>query len=96
MKLLAIVTLTAAITATPTPNVQQIDLSSMTCQQFAQSDESRVDLIVTWFLGFYSEVHEPQVIDLGQFDDARAKFLNFCKQQPNFKLTAAADGLLGK
>ena len=68
----------------------------MKCQQFIKSDDARVNLIVTWFLGFYAEPHDPQVIDLSQLDDARNRFLNFCKQQPDFSMTAAADGLLGK
>lgn len=96
MKLLTTVALIGALTTAPAPNPQQIDVSSMKCQQFIKSDDARVNLIVTWFLGFYAEAHDPQVIDLSQLDDARNRFLNFCKQQPEFSMTAAAEGLLGK
>jgi acid stress chaperone HdeB len=94
MKLRTIIALTAAVIAPTAVNSQQIDVSSMTCQQFVQSDDTRTNLIVAWLLGYYTDEQDPQVIDLSSLNKTRDRFVNFCKQQPNFKMTAAAEGLL--
>ena len=96
MKLLITLALSSVlVTATP-PDPQQIDVSAMHCQEFLESNDSRIDLIVTWFIGFYAQVHDPQVIDLNRLHEVRTQFLNFCKQQPDFRMTVTAEGLLGK
>jgi acid stress chaperone HdeB len=97
MKSLTITAAATTLIATLTnADVQKIDVSSMTCSQFIQSDEARVNLILTWFLGFYSDAQNPQVIDLTKLDNVRSSFMTFCKQQPTFYLTTAAEGLMGK
>jgi acid stress chaperone HdeB len=98
MKILTTIAMSAALTVpvVSAPNNQQIDVSSMTCQQFLQNDESKVSLIVIWFNGFYSQSQDPQIIDLSSINEARDRFVDFCKQQPNFKMTIAAEGLLSK
>ena len=96
MRLRTVIALTAAIMASTAANSQQIDVSSMTCQQFVQSDDARTNLIVAWFVGFYTDEQDPQVIDLSSLNKTRDRFINFCKQQPNFKMTTAAEGLLEK
>jgi hypothetical protein len=96
MKLLVIAAATTLLATLTNPEAQKIDVSAMTCSQFTQSDEARVNLILTWFLGFYADVQNPQVIDLAKLDNARGSFIAFCKQEPTFRLTTAAEGLLGK
>jgi acid stress chaperone HdeB len=96
MKLKTIVMLTAAVVTSTAVHSQQIDVSSMTCQQFVQNDDSRTNLIVAWLLGFYTDEQDPQVIDLNSLNKTRDRFISFCKQQPNFKMTTAAEGLLEK
>ena len=83
--------------ATPVnPDVQKIDVSAMTCQQFLQASEGNTQVILAWFLGFYSEVENPQIIDLGNLDKLREKLLTLCQDQPQFRMTTAAEGILGK
>ena len=96
MKVMTIIALTVAVMIPTAVNSQQIDVSSMTCQQFVQSDDVRTNLIVAWLLGFYTDEQDPQVIDLSSLNKTRDRFINFCKQQPNFKMTTAAEGLLEK
>jgi HdeA/HdeB family len=86
-------TLLGSVTAA---NVQMINVSSMTCQEFTHSDPDRMNLIAMWFMGFYAEVQNPQVIDMTKFENLQSKFLAFCEEQPSFHLTTAAEGLLGK
>jgi acid stress chaperone HdeB len=96
MKLFKFVVLAAALTTPADAEAQKIDVSAMTCRQFLQTSEANNQVILAWFLGFYSEVENPQVIDLGELDRLREKFLTFCKQQPQFRMTTAAEGILAK
>ena len=93
-KLLVTLALMAAITTDAFASEQKIDLSAMTCRDFVASDQAKSTLILAWFLGFYGEEEDPQVIDLGKLEAARAQFADFCKQQPNFRMTVAAEGIL--
>ena len=95
MKLFSCVVLAIALTTLGNAEAQKIDVSAMTCRQFVQ-DQANSQVILAWFLGFYSEVENPQVIDVGKLDNLRERFLTFCKQQPEFRMTVAAEGILGK
>jgi acid stress chaperone HdeB len=77
-------------------NQQKIDLAAMTCRQFVQADDKSVDLVMAWLLGFYAGEDEPQVLDLAKLDTVRKSFMAFCKEQPGFRLTTAAEGIFGK
>jgi acid stress chaperone HdeB len=87
---------TTASVAPPNSGVQKIDVSAMTCRQFQQTSEGDVQVMLAWFLGFYSEVEDPQVIDLSNLGRLRGKFLAFCKEAPDFRMTTAAEAILGK
>jgi HdeA/HdeB family len=93
-KLLTTVVVMAAMTTAAFATEQKIDLSAMTCRDFMASDQAKSTLILAWFLGFYGEEEDPQVIDLNKLEAARAQFADFCKQQPNFRMTVAAEGIL--
>ena len=93
-KLLATLAVIAAMTTAAFAGEQKIDLTAMTCRDFMASDQAKSTLILAWFLGFYGEEEDPQVIDLGKLETARAQFSDFCKQQPNFRMTVAAEGIL--
>jgi HdeA/HdeB family len=93
-KLLITLALMAAMTTAVFASEQKIDLSAMTCRDFMASDQAKSTVILAWFLGFYGEEEDPQVIDLGKLEAARTQFADFCKQQPNFRMTVAAEGIL--
>jgi len=93
-KLLTTLAVMAVMKTAAFAGEQKIDLSAMTCRDFTASDQARSTLILAWFLGFYGEEEDPQVIDLGKFEAARTQFADFCKQQPNFRMTVAAEGIL--
>jgi len=93
-KLLVTLALMAAMTTAAFASEQKIDLSAMTCRDFVASDQAKSTLILAWFLGFYGEEEDPQIIDLGKLEAARTQFADFCKQQPNFRMTVAAEGIL--
>jgi hypothetical protein len=93
-KLLATLALMAVMTTAAFAGEQKIDLSAMTCRDFIASDQAKSTLILAWFLGFYGEEEDPQVIDLSKLEATRSQFADFCKQQPNFRMTVAAEGIL--
>jgi acid stress chaperone HdeB len=95
MKILATIALSTALTTMTNAEVDTINLSAMTCRDFVQTDPVKVNLVIAWFMGFYGNVQDPQVIDLNKLEDVRGQFIAFCKQEPNFRMTATADGLLG-
>ncbi|HTV26535.1 MAG TPA: HdeA/HdeB family chaperone [Xanthobacteraceae bacterium] len=94
IKFLAAFGLVAAMTTAAFAGEQKIDLSAMTCRDFTASDQAKSTVILAWFMGFYGEEEDPQVIDLGKLEATRGKFIDFCKQQPNFRMTVAAEGIL--
>jgi acid stress chaperone HdeB len=96
MKMIATLILAAAFTGVAAADDQKVNVSAMTCNQFVQTDPTKMNLIISWFVGFYSDPEDPQVIDLAKIDTVRANFIAFCKQQPGFRIDAAADGILGK
>jgi hypothetical protein len=93
-RLLATLALMAVMTTAAFAGEQQIDLSAMTCRDFLASDQAKSTLILAWFVGFYGEEEDPQVIDLGKLEATRGQFIDFCKQQPNFRMTVVAEGIL--
>jgi hypothetical protein len=94
MKLLTTLTIIAAMTTAAWGSEQKIDLSAMTCSDFMKSDQAKSTLILTWFLGFYGAEEDPQVIDLDKLEQVRTQFTAFCTQQPSFRMTVAAEGIL--
>jgi HdeA/HdeB family len=94
MKLLTTLALIALMTTAAWGAEQKIDLSAMTCGDFMKSDQAKSTLILAWFLGFYGEEEDPQVIDLDKLEHARTQFTAFCQQQPSFRMTVAAEGIL--
>ena len=96
MRLFNSVVLAIALTTLGNAEAQKLDVSAMTCQRFLQTNEANIQVVLAWFLGFYSDVENPQIIDLDKLNNLRERFLTFCKQQPKFRLTTAAEGILGK
>jgi hypothetical protein len=96
MRLLNSLVLAIALTSLGNAEAQKLDVSAMTCQRFLQTSEVHSQVILAWFLGFYSEVENPQVIDFDKLENLRERFLTFCKQQPQFRMTTAAEGIFGK
>jgi hypothetical protein len=94
MKLLTTLALIALMTTAAWGAEQKIDLSAMTCGDFMKSDQAKSTLILAWFLGFYGEEEDPQVIDLDKLEHARTQFTAFCQQQSSFRMTVAAEGIL--
>jgi len=95
MKFASIAVLILVLTTTGNATAQKFDISTMTCGAFLQSDKESMKLIVTWLAGFYTEEHDPQVVDLATINDLQDKFSKFCAREASFPMTTAAEGILG-
>ena len=98
MKLLMTMVVAVCLTALHDTDAkaQKLDFSEVTCATFMQSDKETSKLVVTWFMGFYTEAHDPQVLDTSALNDLQTKFTTFCKQEPTFHLSTAAEGIFGR
>jgi HdeA/HdeB family len=96
MKLLMIMIVAVGLTAAHAVKAQKLDFSEMSCAAFLQSDKDTSKLVVTWFIGFYTAENDPQVLDLSTLNDFQTKFTAFCKQEPSFHLSTAAEGIFGR
>lgn len=67
------------------------DLSTMTCQQFLQSDKDTITVILTWLDGYYKDDDAPPVIDTDLFVRNAEKLGAFCAKSPTIGLITAAD-----
>jgi len=96
MKLLMTMLVAVCLTAAHAATAQKLDFSEITCASFLQSDKDTSRLIVTWFLGFYTEEKDPQMLDLSALNDLQNKFTDFCKKEPTFRMSTAAEGIFGR
>jgi hypothetical protein len=95
MKLMIMV-VAIGLTIAHAAKAQKFDFSEMTCATFLQGDKDTSKLVVTWFIGFYTEANDPQILDLSTLNDFQNKFTAFCKQEPSFHVSTAAEGIFGR
>jgi hypothetical protein len=69
----------------------QLDVSELTCEQFAGYDNDNKGLIMMWFEGYYTEENEDAVIDFGNMAGHLAKLLIACQADPSAKVLDLAD-----
>lgn len=75
-----------------------VDVSKITCEQFAFSKIAPVRSIALWLSGYYAGKRGNPTIDLQAFEENAGKVESFCKEQKNFKLPVmrAIEQVLGK
>lgn len=73
---------------------QQYDFSEMSCAAYLQNDLQIQRDTAIWFTGLYTDIGEPQILDLAAVADFQGKLTTFCKQQPTFRVATAAEGIL--
>jgi hypothetical protein len=75
---------------------QHYDFAEMDCAAYLQNDAQTQRDTAIWFTGVYTDVAQSQVLDLAAVADFQTKLGAFCKQQPNFRIATAAEGILGR
>jgi hypothetical protein len=96
MKYLSIIILLAINLGVAQGNAQKLDFSEISCASFLKFDKDTTKMIVTWYLGFYTGEKDPQIVDVPALDDLQVKLTEFCKLEPAFRISTAAEGILGR
>jgi acid stress chaperone HdeB len=80
----------------PAPaNAVVLDLSTMTCKQFIESDADSIKMVLTWMDGWYKGDSDEAIIDTEVFVANAKKFGEFCAKNPTLSVVTAAEKILG-
>jgi len=96
MKTLRLFLIAAAMTAPLPTYAGKLDLTQMKCGQFVQASSESKSTITAWLAGYYTDVTDTEVIDLNGLKDTGFRLSAFCEANPNFDMSSAAEGMLGK
>ncbi len=73
-----------------------LDLATMTCKQFIESDADEIKMVLTWMDGWYKGDEDDAIIDTEVFVDNAKKFGTYCAKNPTKSIVTAAEAILGK
>ncbi len=77
-------------------NATVLDLSTMNCKQFVESDKDTIMMVLTWMDGWYKGDSDEAIIDTDVFVENAKKFGSFCAANPTISIVNAAEKILGK
>ena len=63
MKKLSILLLSVTLYAPLPARAQQMDLATITCKEFIDSDKQTIGLILMWLEGFYADTDAKPIVD---------------------------------
>jgi acid stress chaperone HdeB len=73
----------------------KIEMSKLTCKQFAAYDRDNMSIIMMWLEGYYTKEDEDAVIDFGKMAGDTAHLIVYCGDHPDDDIIKAADEVLG-
>ncbi|WP_108680718.1 HdeA/HdeB family chaperone [Methyloceanibacter sp. wino2] len=71
-----------------------IDVSEITCDQFALYKVSDPDTIAVWLHGYYSGKKGDTVVDVEKLKSNAKKLRDYCLENPDTNLLAAVESLM--
>ena len=77
-------------------NAVVLDLYTMTCKQFVESDKDTITMMLTWLAGWYQGDSDEATIDTDVFVANAEKIGAFCGKNPTVSIVNAAEAVLGK
>jgi len=77
-------------------NAVVLDLYTMTCKQFVESDKDTITMMLTWLDGWYKGDSDEAKIDTDVFVENAKKFGTYCGKNPTMSIVNAAESVLGK
>lgn len=97
MKSIRTLFVTAALTLTAIPaNAIVLDLYTMNCQQFVDSDKDTISMMLTWLDGWYKGDSDEAKIDTEMFVENARRIGAYCRANPTTSIVNAAEEILGK
>jgi hypothetical protein len=95
--LAAIAGMTAALTASSGLHAQvTLDVTKVTCGQFAAYKIANPDFLAVWINGYYHGTRGEMVVDTQQLVENAKKLENYCLKNPDTLLIKAAETVTGK
>jgi acid stress chaperone HdeB len=93
MKILTAAAVGALLLATGSAVAEdsKIQMSELSCKQFAAYDKENMGTIMMWLEGYYSDDDDDAVIDFGKMAGDTAKLLVYCGDHPDDDIITAAD-----
>lgn len=85
----------AALLLSPPAQAEQIDLSTMTCKRFVESEKDEIKVILTWLDAYYKGEDDPPVIDTDKLTSNARRLGEYCASNPTIGLITATDKLFG-
>jgi acid stress chaperone HdeB len=88
--------LAAALLLPTAANAVVLDLYTMTCKQFVESDKDTIAMMLTWLDGWYKGDSDEAKIDTDVFVENAKKIGEYCGKNPSTSIVNAADTVLSK
>ena len=89
----AAVAVAALLTVSPA-KAQVVDMSTITCADFAARPADQMANIMFWLEGYYTEDDDPTAIDFAEFKSTLEKLLVYCGNNPTVGFLTAADEII--
>ncbi len=89
-RLFAAAALVVAVFATPA-QAQKIDLNTITCKQFIDSDKETISLLLMWMDAYFRDEDAPAVVDFDKMKVVGGKLGAACAQNPTMGLITIAE-----
>lgn len=86
----------ALMLPTAAANAVVLDLYTMTCKQFVESDKDTISMMLTWLDGWYKGDSDEAKIDTEVFIENAKKIGEYCGKNPTTSIVNAAEAVLGK
>ena len=96
MTLVRTALLAAALMLPTAANAVVLDLYTMTCKQFVESDKDTIAMMLTWLDGWYKGDSDEAKIDTDVFVENAKKIGEYCGKNPTTSIVNAADTVLNK
>jgi len=96
MKTTVSILFAATLMLSSAANATLLDLSTMNCKQFVDSDKDTIAMVLTWMDGWYKGDSDEAVIDTDVFVANAKKFGEYCGKNPTMSIVNAAEAILGK
>ncbi|MEA2907363.1 MAG: acid stress chaperone HdeB [Alphaproteobacteria bacterium] len=96
MKISSAALVAALVFASAPAGAQVLDLSSVKCKEFAESNKETSALIYMWLEGYHTEEEDPAVIDFDKIKVTSEKLRQYCAQNPRVGLLSAAEKVMSK
>jgi len=94
MKLVYAAAAAAALLAVSPAKAQVVDMSTITCADFAGRPADQMANIMFWLEGYYTEDDEPTTIYFADVTATTEKLLVYCGNNPTVGFLTAADEII--